>query len=1557
MMTTKEGFAMKNLFMTMLIVLVFTLSLGHAADMTKYGGGSGGSSILTSYTVAALPGAPTAGQQVMVTDGNSTTDCTVGGGAEIHICLYNGTTWVSAGIAGSATVSNTPYDATSWNGEAGVAPSKDAVRDKFETLGTMSIATATDYVAKALYDAHTILYATSDNTPAALTVGASTIVGRKASGNISAISTAEMKTLLGYPTSGDYQTPITNPVTGTGTNHHWAYWTGTAVVAGKAVTASKVVCSDGSGDPVACTNLTDAAIPTASTLHLDDVVTLTGVAAESVNLATFTGSTIPDNQTIKAALQALETADEAKLPLAGGTLTGKLITKATAAGASGLNMPHGTVPDAPVNGDCWTTTAGLYCQINGSTQGPFTSTGGTGYATVQEEGSNLTQRTIINFIGGGITAADDAGNTRTNVTLSTMLSSIAALADPNADGILFWDDSESAYKFLTASTGLSISAANLTVDRTALGTGTWGSGSGIVWTFNASSGVDPVLTLGDGVFNISTGTIQQGGTAVSLAGHTHADTAITSTTANKLIYTTAGSVLGELTAITASRALASDVNGLPVASATTATELGYISGLTSAIQTQLGTKAPTANPTLTGLVTIPAYAAGTAGLVINTTAVQSTATQLNYLSAATGTTGTTSGNLVYSVSPVFTGTPTLPTGTIATTQTQGNNSTAIATTAYADTLGATKGTISGTPAQYQWGVWNSATAIKGVAVTGSKVVCSDSNGQPVACTNLTDLAFSSYLPLAGGTMTGRIVATTPAAGASGYASINLPHGAAPTTNLTNGDCWTTTAGLYCRINGATIGPYGASTATIGGSLAASANYVTTSQGTANTIQATPVTIDSSGNMAAVGTFSAGAGGFTVDADGDVTAKSITMAKVSGTAGDMGLYEANSTDTDTAGFRGPTSLTGNTSFRGQFPTARPTSGTKNALIWTGSSGSGDGTPATPYIHAMSFVDLDTTYLALAGGTLTGKLIAATNGTAAGLNLTQSSGDPSSPINGDIWILASGLYARIAGATVGPFSTGAPAFSAITGATNTNALVIGNSGSLGATGTGTITATSLGVASQAAGDTFYATSGTAIARLAKGTAYQIPQMNSGATAPEWTSTLGATGTRLTKGWFTDIESTNMPTVGGVAITSIANTWANAQNITWSPAAGIRTLFYVTGDITQDGTDSWTGLKVIPGTVSASSTQNVIYGLHVDALGTHTNSSGTGIYINAGWDYGLVSRSAPIKLGEAGTYAGSIVFENATSGSITMRPITGALGTSTLVLGTTYTDGKVCTYATATGLTCNSDTLANPMSAAGDLIYGGTSGAATRLAVAGQPGYIMTSGTTAGGTVPVWLAPGAAGTMFRGATTTSTPTWSTATYADTYVQGGILHAATANTIAALAPGAVGSFLMSNGAGAALSYLAAGAANYQLVGAGTTTIPVWTASTGTGSPVLGTGPSITPQAYDGHAAASPTAAQLSNAIVNNYGQTTANVSLTGPTPAAGMNFIMIAGTAQGANYWRYTSNTTNVYLDGSGTAVTYVGFATPAIGNAISCFSFQTGASSYSLKCTTLSGTSTSG
>lgn len=49
-----------------------------------------------------------------------------------------------------------------------------------------------------------------------------------------------------------------------------------------------------------------------------------------------------------------------------------LETKLSATGVAGFRLPHGAAPTSPVNGDVWTTTAGLYVRINGATVGPLT---------------------------------------------------------------------------------------------------------------------------------------------------------------------------------------------------------------------------------------------------------------------------------------------------------------------------------------------------------------------------------------------------------------------------------------------------------------------------------------------------------------------------------------------------------------------------------------------------------------------------------------------------------------------------------------------------------------------------------------------------------------------------------------------------------------------------------------------------------------------------------------------------------------------------------------------------------------------------------------------------------------------------------------------------------------------------------------------------------------------------------------------------------------------------------------------------------------------------------
>lgn len=48
-----------------------------------------------------------------------------------------------------------------------------------------------------------------------------------------------------------------------------------------------------------------------------------------------------------------------------------IITPASTTAISSMRVPHGAAPTSPVDGDIWTTTAGLYVRINGVTVGPL----------------------------------------------------------------------------------------------------------------------------------------------------------------------------------------------------------------------------------------------------------------------------------------------------------------------------------------------------------------------------------------------------------------------------------------------------------------------------------------------------------------------------------------------------------------------------------------------------------------------------------------------------------------------------------------------------------------------------------------------------------------------------------------------------------------------------------------------------------------------------------------------------------------------------------------------------------------------------------------------------------------------------------------------------------------------------------------------------------------------------------------------------------------------------------------------------------------------------------
>lgn len=60
------------------------------------------------------------------------------------------------------------------------------------------------------------------------------------------------------------------------------------------------------------------------------------------------------------------------IDLSGGTYTDIAIkSRASTTASASIRLPHGVAPTSPVNGDMWTTSAGLYVRINGATVGPL----------------------------------------------------------------------------------------------------------------------------------------------------------------------------------------------------------------------------------------------------------------------------------------------------------------------------------------------------------------------------------------------------------------------------------------------------------------------------------------------------------------------------------------------------------------------------------------------------------------------------------------------------------------------------------------------------------------------------------------------------------------------------------------------------------------------------------------------------------------------------------------------------------------------------------------------------------------------------------------------------------------------------------------------------------------------------------------------------------------------------------------------------------------------------------------------------------------------------------
>jgi hypothetical protein len=522
------------------------------------------------------------------------------------------------------------------------------------------------------------------------------------------------------------------------------------------------------------------------------------------------------------------------------TATGLLLTVASASGAAGFNLPQGTAPTSPNNGDVWTTSSGLFVRIAGSTVGPL-GTGGGGGGTVTSVA--LTVPAIMSVSGSPVTTSGTLAVSLATQTAATVWAGPAtgSAAAPTFRALVSTDIPALAYvtSVALALPGIfTVSGSPVTTSGTLTGTlatqtanTVWAgpsSGSAAAPTFRAVASADIATAL------TTPGPI--GGTTANTGAFTvltAATNVITSGTQTPFTVTTSAD-----TAQTAS----TEVNGVNLnVSATRQWATGAIT-----TQREVLVQAPTyafvAASTVTSAATFAITGAPTAGTHATLTNayalwVQAGQTEidgvLNVTASASFAALSASGQITSTVS-----TGTAPLVVASTTAVSNLNASLLLGSTWASPAAIGTGTAAaGTFTTVTASTLTSTVAI-GTApftVTSTTAVTNLNASLLLGATWASPAAIGGTAAAAGTftTLTATGLLQT-VASATGGAGLNLPQGSAP-TSPNNGDVWTTSSGLFVRIAGSTVGPLGTGGGggTIGGSIAS--GQVAYGSGT-NTIQ-------------------------------------------------------------------------------------------------------------------------------------------------------------------------------------------------------------------------------------------------------------------------------------------------------------------------------------------------------------------------------------------------------------------------------------------------------------------------------------------------------------------------------------------------------------------------------------------------------------------------------------------------------------------------------------------------------------------------------------------------